>query len=75
MGARHVIVDLGEAEMVDSAVLWTLKRLAVGLRTRGSSLSVVCSHRGLASLLELTLLTRAFPVFGSLDEALEQTGR
>jgi anti-sigma B factor antagonist len=72
-GARHVVVDLGDAEMVDSSTLHALKRLAGRLRSRGGRLSVVCPHPGLASLLDLTLLSRSFAVFGTLDAALRTT--
>lgn len=70
LGARHVVIDLGDAEMVDSSTLTALKRTAGRLRSRGGHLSVVCQHPGLASLLDLTLLSRSFSVFGSLDAAL-----
>jgi anti-anti-sigma factor len=70
LGARHVVVDLGEAEMVDSSTLTALKRVAGALKPRGGRLSVVCQHPGLAKLLDLTLLSRSFRVFGTLDAAL-----
>jgi anti-anti-sigma factor len=73
LGAQDVVVDLGEAEMVDSSTLSALKQLAGVLRSRGGSLSVVCQHPGLANLLEMTLLNRSFHVFLELDAALEAT--
>jgi anti-anti-sigma factor len=69
-GARHVVVDLGDAEMVDSSTLTTLRRFASKLRSHGGRLSVVCGQPALSRLLELTLLSRSFDVFGSLDAAL-----
>jgi anti-anti-sigma regulatory factor len=68
-GARHVIVDLGDAEMVGSRTLADLRGAARALRPTGSRLSVVCGHRGLARLLRLTLLSRSFGVFRSLEAA------
>lgn len=73
VGARHVVVDLGDAEMVDSSTLTALKRVAGRLRTRGGRLSVVCSQPRFASLLHLTQLSRSFHVFESLDAALHDT--
>lgn len=70
LGARHVVVDLGETEMLDSATLAAFKRLSGRLRARGGDLSVVCPHPGLTNLLELTLLNRSFAVFGTLGAAL-----
>jgi anti-anti-sigma factor len=73
LGVRRVVVDLGDAEMVDSKTLTALKRVAGKLRSRGGRLAVVCAHPGLASLLDLTLLSRSFEVFRSLDAALRAT--
>lgn len=70
LGARHVIVDLGDAETVDSSTLTLLRRIAGRLRLAEGRLSVVCPHPALASLLHLTLLSHSFSVFGSLDAAL-----
>lgn len=73
LGAHHVVVDLGAVEMVDSSTLTALKRVAGRLRSRGGRMSVVCEHPGLAGLLHLTLLSRSFQVFSSLDGALRTT--
>jgi anti-anti-sigma factor len=69
-GIRHVVVDLGNAETVDSSTLTALRRFAGKLRAHGGRLSVVCEHPALSRLLEVTLLSRSFDVFGSLDAAL-----
>ena len=71
LGARRVVVDLGAAEMVDASTLTALKRLAERLRSRGGGLSVVCGNGHLAKLLEVTLLSRSFAVFPTLDAALD----
>lgn len=70
LGARYVVVDLGDAEMVESATLATLKALAGRLRSLGGRLSVVAASPGLSHLLHLTLLSHSFRVFDSLDAAL-----
>ena len=70
-GVEHVVVDLGDAEMVDSTTLTTLRRFGSKLRSHGGRLSVVCGHPALSRLLELTLLSHSFEVFGSLDAALQ----
>jgi anti-sigma B factor antagonist len=69
-GTRHVVVDVGDVEMLDSSTLSALKRVAGRLRTRGGRLSVICSQPRLASHLHLTQLSRSFHVFETLDEAL-----
>ena len=73
LGVGHVVVDLGDAEMIDSSNLTALKHTAGRLRSRGGRLSVVAPHPGLASVLRLTLLSRSFTVFGTLDAALDTT--
>ena len=73
LGARHVVVDLGDGDEVDASTLSALKRLAGRLRSRGGRLSVVCSQPSLTSILDLTLLSRSFGVFGTLDAALSGT--
>jgi anti-anti-sigma regulatory factor len=74
LGARHVVVDLGDGERVDATTLTALKRVAGRLRSRGGHLSVVCSQPSLTSILDRTLLSRSFAVFGSLDAALRHAG-
>jgi anti-anti-sigma factor len=68
--ARHVVVDLNGAAMLDAATLATLKRVAERLRSREGELTVVCAQPGLATLLRLTALDRAFRVVDSVDAAL-----
>ncbi len=69
LGANHVVVDLGDVEMVGSATLTMLKRAAQHPRSQERRMSVVCQHPGLADLLHLTLLSRSFEVVTSLDAA------
>jgi anti-anti-sigma factor len=73
LGARHVVVELGDAPTVDSSTLASLTRVAGRLGARGGRLSVVCEHPNLASLLHVTLLDHSFSVFDSLDAALRAT--
>ena len=74
LGARHVVVDLGDGRRVDATTLSSHKRLAGRLRASGGDLSVVCSQPNLRSILDLTLLSRSFAVFGTLDAALRRAG-
>jgi anti-anti-sigma factor len=73
-GARHVVVDLGDGATVDASTLSALKRLSGRLRSGGGDLSVVCSQPILKRILDLTLLSRSFAVFGTLDAALRRAG-
>jgi anti-anti-sigma regulatory factor len=69
-GDLRVVVDLGERADASSDVLTSLNRAAKHLRRLGGSLAVVTSQPSLRHLFELTLLSQAFPVFASRDEAL-----
>ena len=71
-GARDIVVDLGEAEMLDSTTLTALKRFGARQRMADGRLSVVCANARLASLLDLTLLSRSFALFRTLDAALAE---
>jgi anti-anti-sigma regulatory factor len=74
LGARHVVVDLGDGRRVDASTLSSLKRLAGRLGAKGGGLSVVCSQPNLRRILDVTLLSRSFGVFGTLDAALRRAG-
>jgi anti-anti-sigma factor len=58
LGARHIVVDLGDGKRIDATTLSSLKRLAGRLRAKGGDLSVVCSQPNLRRILDLTLLSR-----------------
>ena len=63
------VVDLGERKDASSDVLTLLHRAARHLRRLGGSLAVV-AQPDLKRLFDVTLLSQAFPVFVSRDEAL-----
>ena len=69
-GDVRVIVDLGERDDVSSDLLSILHRTATQLRALGGKLAVVTPEPGLRRLFDVTLLSQAFGVFGSQDEAL-----
>ena len=53
-----------------SDLLSILHRTATQLRALGGKLAVVTPEPGLRRLFDVTLLSQAFGVFGSQDEAL-----
>ena len=69
-GDVRVIVDLGERDDVSSDLLSILHRTGAQLRALGGKLAVVTPEPGLRRLFDVTLLSQAFGVFGSQDEAL-----
>jgi len=69
LGADDLVVDLGDAETVDSTVLELLLRTARDLGATGGRLAVVSARPSLRRLLGLTLLHRAFGVHSTVDAA------
>jgi anti-anti-sigma regulatory factor len=69
-GDLGVIVDLGERGDVNSDLLTVLHRTARQLRVLGGSLAVVSKKPELRRLFDLTLLSQAFGVYATRDEAL-----
>ena len=69
-GDVSVIVDLGEREDAPSELLAVLHRTAGQLRGLGGRLAVVTAQPDLRRLFDVTLLSQAFAVFASRDEAL-----
>jgi anti-anti-sigma regulatory factor len=66
----RLVVDLGDRSDTSSDLLFRLHRLAAQLRRLGGSLAVVSPQPSLRRLFDLTLLSQAFPVFATRDEAL-----
>jgi anti-anti-sigma factor len=69
-GDIGVIVDLGERRDASSDLLMVLHRTARQLRMLGGRLAVVSTKPELRRLFDLTLLSQAFGVYASRDEAL-----
>jgi anti-sigma B factor antagonist len=72
-GARashHLVVDLSGVNLVDSAALGVLLRVAKRLRPRGGDVRIVAGSEPIRRLFEITLLDRLFPLHVSVDEAI-----
>jgi len=69
-GDLSIVVDLGDGMSASSDLLGVLHKAARGLRQHGGRLGVVSTQSDVRRLLDLTLLSRGFPVFASRDEAL-----
>jgi anti-anti-sigma regulatory factor len=73
-GDRSILVDLGNRADASSDLLFALHRSSGRLHELGGRLGVVCAQSELRRLLDLTLLSQAFAVFPSRDEALRSWG-
>ncbi|HSF61158.1 MAG TPA: STAS domain-containing protein [Gaiellaceae bacterium] len=70
MGSTSLVVDLGDRPGACSALLGVLLRAGRRLRERGGRLAVASSDPGLRRLFDVTLLSQAFTVFETREDAL-----
>jgi anti-sigma B factor antagonist len=74
-GARHVVVDLGRVDFLDSTGLGVLVGALKRLRAAGGTFGLVCSKEPLLKIFRITALDQVFPIFASVDEAAAAPGR
>jgi len=70
-GSTSLVVDLGDRNDASSELLGLLHRTATQVRRLGGALGVVSPQPSLRRLFDLTLLSQAFVVFATRDEAIE----
>jgi anti-anti-sigma regulatory factor len=70
LGHSRLVVDLGSRADPDADLLGVLHRSARRIRDAGGRLGVVCGDSRLRRLLDLTLLSQAFHVYATREEAL-----
>lgn len=70
-GDVSLVVDLGDRVDASSDLLSVLHRTARHVRRLGGRLGVVSPEPSVRRLLELTLMSHAFAVFSTRDEALQ----
>lgn len=75
LGCRRVVVDVGDAAMLEGSTLAALHRTGARLRGRGGELTVVATSAALARLLRLTMLSEGFSVVGSRAEVRGRRAR
>jgi len=68
-GCRHLIVDLHQAEYLDSTALGMLIGALRRAREQGGGLRLVAPRLHVRRLLEITRLTFAFPIDASTEAA------
>jgi anti-sigma B factor antagonist len=69
-GEQRVIVNLTDTTYLDSAGLGALIGARRRLRATGRALHLIVTRDSLLSLLAITHLDRAFPIHGTLTDAL-----
>ena len=68
---QRVLVDLGDAQCVDSLVLGALLGGDRRLRRSGAELAVLCTHLGGFADLNRAAVSRLMPIFSRPDDAHE----
>ena len=69
-GQHRIVVDLSGVEFLDSTGLGVLVGALKRVRTNDGEMALVCAEPRILKVFEITGLTKVFPMFGSVDEAV-----
>lgn len=73
-GLRHLVVDLGGVNFMDSSGLRALICIFKLVAERGGDMKLARPQPNVKMVLEITCTNRSLRVFGSLEEALHAVG-
>jgi anti-sigma B factor antagonist len=74
-GAHDIVVDMTGTTFIDSTALGVLVRAVQRMReTDGGRFALVVTDENIRRIFEMTGLERVFPIYGSRDEALTDSG-
>lgn len=68
-GARHVVVDLGRVDFLDSTGLGVLVGALKRLRTAEGTFALVCDKEPLLKIFRITALDQVFPLHPTVEAA------
>jgi anti-sigma B factor antagonist len=71
-GTRNIVVDMERVDFLDSTGLGVLVEGLKRVRTREGNLSIVATHEKILKIFDITGLNKAFPLFGSVEDALAE---
>jgi len=71
-GSLNIVVDMGQVDFLDSTGLGVLVEGLKRVRTRNGNLSIVITQDKILKIFDITGLNKAFPIHGSLEEALKE---
>jgi anti-anti-sigma factor len=74
-GRRHVIIDLSEAEFIDSTAIGVIVAGHNQLRQVGGTLTVVCFHEHIRNIFEIVGLENTLSIHRSRDDAVSALAR
>jgi anti-sigma B factor antagonist len=72
-GHYDLVVDMEGVEFLDSTGLGVLVGGLKRVRSHDGTLRLVCTQEKILKVFRITGLTKVFPIFGSLSEALADT--
>jgi anti-sigma B factor antagonist len=72
-GHYKIIVDMTKVEFLDSTGLGVLVGGLKRVRSHDGTLALVCNQERILKIFRITGLTKVFPMFDTLDEALADT--
>ena len=72
-GARHVVVDLGRVDFLDSTGLGVLVGALKRLRAASGTFELVCDKEPLLKIFRITALDQVFPLHPTVDAATAPT--
>jgi anti-sigma B factor antagonist len=73
-GSSHLVVDLEKVDFLDSTGLGVLVGGLKRVRNNDGSLSLVCTQDKILKIFRITGLTKVFPIFATVDDAVAGSG-
>jgi anti-sigma B factor antagonist len=71
-GSLNIVVDMEKVDFLDSTGLGVLVEGLKRVRTRSGNLSIVVTQDKILKIFDITGLNKAFPIYGSLEDALKE---
>ncbi len=69
-GRYHLVIDMEDVEFLDSTGLGVLVGGLKRARAHDGSLRLVCTQERILKIFRITGLTKVFPIYATVDEAL-----
>jgi anti-sigma B factor antagonist len=73
-GSFHLVVDLERVDFLDSTGLGVLVGGLKRVRNHDGSLKLVCTQEKILKIFRITGLTKVFPIYDSVDDAIAGSG-
>jgi anti-sigma B factor antagonist len=71
-GSLNIVVDMDKVDFLDSTGLGVLVEGLKRVKTRNGTISLVITQDKILKIFDITGLNKAFPIHGSLEDALKE---